>query len=48
MRTVVKNFDKEEELLSDSKPDHLKSYQQSSKNNLSPSVQSPMNPTYSL
>ena len=45
---VLKNFDKEEELLSESKPDNFKSYPQSSKNNLSQTVDSPLNPTYSL
>jgi hypothetical protein len=45
---VLKNFDKEEELVSESKPDNFKSYPQSSKNNLSQTVDSPLNPTYSL
>lgn len=46
--TGLKSFDNEEEPLSESIPDNLKSNQQSSKNNLSPTVDSPLNPTYTL
>ena len=43
-----KNLDKDEDLLSDEKLDNLKSFPESSKNNLSASLENPINPIYSL